>query len=287
MAASVPIRESIGAAFAFVRENLRFILIVAVAGAAAVTAVGAVTLAVPAIGLVTTLLSTVAQAFAYAALTAAALFGSGAARMRWTSDGGRVWAAMAIIGFFLFIVMFVASMMASVAMFAGPLAPYLDDLQNAGGDNAAVTAVMMRFVEANPVPLLLFVLFFGVIWMLLTSRLYLAAPATVDQQRILTFETWKWTKGAMLAITGARLMLLLPANIFIGAVSHLIGRAFGFNTLDPASAAATAQGNPAGYLLFVFIAGFLQLALYSSLEAGLSSYLYRGLKPQEAAPPAA
>lgn len=286
MASNVPVFESVGAAFAYVRENTRFIAIVAGAGAAAVTLIGALTMALPAIGLATTLMTTVAQAFAYAALTAAALFGAAEARSRWPRDGGRVWSAMAIIGFFLFIVMFVASMIASIVLFAGPMAPYVDELQGAGSDNAAVIRIMMQFVEANPLPILLVTLFFGVIWMLLTSRLYLAAPASVDKQRILTFETWKWTKGAMLPITGARLLLLAPANIFVGAISHLIGRGFGLNTFDPNTAAAVAQSNPVGYLAFVFIAAFLQLALYSALEAGLSSYLYRGLKPAET-PPAA
>jgi hypothetical protein len=286
MAGNVPVFESVGAAFAYVRENTRFIAIVAAAGAAVVTLIGALAMAMPAVGLATTILTTVAQAFAYAALIAAAMFGAGEARARWAKDGGRVWSAMAIIGFFLFIVMFVASMVASIVLFAGPMADYVDELQAAGSDNAAVMRIMVQFLEANPLPVLFVTLFFSVIWMLLTSRLYLAAPASVDKQRILTFETWKWTKGAMLPITGARLLLLLPANIFVGAISHLIGRGFAINTFDPNTAEAVARANPAGYLAFVFIAAFVQLALYSALEAGLSSYLYRGLKPAET-PPAA
>lgn len=280
MTSSVPIRDSVGAAFAFVRENLRFIAIVAAAGAAATTLIGAITLGAPALSLVTAIFSTFVQAFAYAALVGAALFGGGAARMRWTNDGGRVWAAMAIIGLFLFIVMFVASIIASIVLFAGPLASYVPELERAGGDQAVAFGVLMRFIEQNPIPVLLVTLFFGAIWMLLTSRLYAAAPATVDRQRIVTFETWSWTKGAMLRITGARIMLLFPANLFVGAIGHLIGRLFGINTLDPATTPGVAASNPAGYLLFVFIASFLTLCLYSSLEAGLSSAIYRGLKPE-------
>lgn len=285
MAGNVPIRDSVGAAFGFVRENVRFIAFAAAAGAAALTLVGALALTMPALGVITLLASSLVQAFVYAALVGAASFGAGAARLRWSRDGGRVWAAMAIIGFFLFIVMFVASIVASIVMVVGPLGPYLDDLQRAGGDEAAVMDVMLRFAEANPLALLLLMLFFGAIWILFTSRLYLAAPASVDRQRILTFETWKWTKGAMLRIAGARLLLLVPAHIFAGALSHLVGRAAGFNTLDPASMATAASANPAGYLMFVFVSGFITFALYASLEAGLSSYLYRGLKPAEAAQP--
>ncbi|HYD74303.1 MAG TPA: hypothetical protein VEF55_14285 [Candidatus Binatia bacterium] len=287
MAGNVPIRESVGAALRFVRENIRFIAVASVAGAAALTLIGGLNLVAPQFGFVTTIVSSVMQAMVYAVFLGASLFGSAEARTRWLNDGMRVWAAMAIIGFFLFIVMFVAFIIAGIVMAAGPLAPYMSDLTEAGSDEAAVMAVMVRFAEANPVAVLLFTLFFATIWMLLTSRLYLAAPATVDQQRILSFETWSWTKGAMLRITGARLLLLIPANLFVGAIGHLIGRLVDVDTLDPVTHAAAASSNPAGYLAFVFVTGVLTFALYSALEAGLSSYLYRGLKPAEAQTPPA
>lgn len=287
MAGNVPVRESVGAALRYARENIRFIGIASVAGAAALTLIGAFNLAAPQFGFVTAIVSGVVQAMVYAVFLGASLFENAEVRTRWPNDGMRVWAAMAIIGFFLFIVMFLASMVAAIVMAVGPMASYVDDLQGGGSDQAAVMAVMVRFAEENPIPVLLLTLFFGAIWMLLTSRLYLAAPATVDQQRILSFETWKWTEGAMLRITAARLLLLIPANLFVGAISHLFGRTIGINTLDPATTVAAASSNPAGYLAFVFVTGALTFALYSALEAGLSSYLYRGLKPAEAqAPPA-
>jgi hypothetical protein len=214
------------------------------------------------------------------------LFGADAARKRFGADGGRIWVAMALIGLFLFIVMFVASMIASIALVAGPMAPYLTDLQGAGADNAAVMSIMLRFAEQNPLALLLAFLFIGAIWMLLTSRLYLAAPASVDRERILTSETWKWTKGAMLRITAARLMLLLPAYVFLFAVSQLLARLLGIDLLDPVAAQAFASANPVVYLGYALVTSFLSLAVYSSLEAGLSSFIYRGLKPQEAVTPA-
>ncbi len=43
--------------------------------------------------------------------------------------------------------------------------------------------------------------------------------------------------------------------------------------------------NPPGYLAYVAAAAFMTFALYSSLEAGLSSYIYRGLKPAETPKP--
>ena len=285
MAENVPIRESVGAALRFVRENIRFIAVASLAGAAALTLITGLNLAAPQFAFVTWILARVVEAMVYAALLGASLVGSAPVRTRWLNDGMRVWAAMAIIAFFLLIVMFVAFMIAGVVMAVGPLAPYMADLTAAGSDEAAVMAVMVRFAEASPVAVLLFTLFFATIWLLLTSRLYLAAPASVEQQRILTFETWSWTKGAMLRITSARLLLLIPANLFVGAISYLVGRLIGINTLDPATHAAAASSNPVGYLAFVFVTGVLTFALYAALEAGLSSYLYRGLKPVEPPPP--
>jgi hypothetical protein len=226
--------------------------------------------------------STFVQAFAYAAFTGAALFGAEAARARWSADGVRVWAAMFVIAFFLMIVFFVASLVASIVMVAGPMAPYLSDLQSAGSDNAAVMSVMTRFVEEQPLAVLLFMLFFAVIWFALTSRLYLAAPATVERGRILTFETWSWTKGAMLRITAARVMLIVPASILAFALGHLVARLFGANSADQASLDALAASNAAGFLLYAVASAFFNFVLVFSLEAGLSTYLYRGLKPADA-----
>jgi hypothetical protein len=288
MAHNVPIRESVGSALRYVREHISFIAAASAAAAIGMTLIGALNLAAPQFGIATSLASTFVQAFVYAAFVGGALFGSAAVRQRWLADGNRVWAAMAIIGFLLLIVMFAASMVASLVLAAGPLASYLPALTTAGGNQAEVLAVMTRFAEENPMAVLLLTLFLGGIWMLLTSRFYLAAPATVDQQRILTFETWSWTRGSMLRILGARLLVLIPANIFVGAIGLLVGRLVGMNTLDPGTMTAAASSNAPGYLIYIFVTAFLSIGLYSALEAGLSSYLYRGLKPaEEATPPAA
>ena len=135
--------------------------------------------------------------------------------------------------------------------------------------------------------LLLTFLFYAILWFALTSRLYLAAPASAEQGRILTFETWSWTKGQTLRITAARLMLLAPAYVLVSALSLLIGRAVGIDILNPMTAAEVAQANSLLYLGFVFVSGLINLALYTALEAGLSIYLYRGLKPADTPPPAA
>jgi hypothetical protein len=283
---AVPIRESVGAAMRFVRENLGFVGVAALIGAAGSGAVSGLSLAAPQAGIVTLIAAGLVQAFVYAALIGCALFGASEARTRWRADGWRVWAAMAIVAVFLMIVMFVVSIPVTLVLIAGPLAPYVAELQGAGSDQQAVMRVVLQFAEQNPTALMLATLFYAVVWFLLTSRLYLAAPASVDAGRILTFETWKWTKGAVLRITAARLLLLAPAYILAGALGHLVGRLFGIDTLDAGSIAAAASGNPAGLLAFDFLRALIVLALYAPLEAGLSSYLYRGLRPATQQPPA-
>jgi hypothetical protein len=281
-ATGVPIRDSVGAALRFVRENIRAIAVIAGLGALAATLIAAFDLAAPQLSLVSGLANRLVEAFVYAAFLGCALLGAGAVRLRWVVDGLRVWAAMVVIGFFLFIFFFVLTIPVLIVLFAGPLAPYLPDLQGAGSDQQAVMNVLTRFAEENPLALLLTALFYCAVWFFLTSRLYFAAPATVDQQRILTFETWKWTRGATLGIIVARLMLLLPAGIFTGALGYLVARAAGLDPFSPA--AASSNANPIAYLAYTLVAAFITLALYSALEAGLSTALYRSLK-QTAPPP--
>lgn len=282
----VPVRESVGAALRYVRENLRFIAIVGGVFAIASTLISAFALAVPQAGIFTMVANGIVQAFCYGALIAGALYGVDAARGRWTQDGWRVWSSMVVVGFFMAIVILVFTIPVSITLVAGPMARYSSDLQAAGSDQAAVMQIMMRFVEENPVAVLLVTLFYGAVWLLLTSRLYLAAPASVEAGRILTFETWNWTKGSMIGITWARMMLLIPAYILMFAITMLLGRLFGFNMLDSASLQEAVRANPVGLIIFEFISSFVVLVLYASLEAGLSSYLYRGLKPADAPHPA-
>jgi MFS family permease len=278
--ASSPIRDSVGVALRFTRENWRFVLIVAAIAAVAHTVVTGLSTTSPVMGLFASVVDGGVKAFAYTALTVAVLAGVGAARAGALAQGVRVWAAMFVIGFFLAIVMFVISFPVAIALAAGPLASYAPELQAAGSDQAAVLRIMTSFAEANPITLLVMLLFYAAIWMYLTSRLYVAAPATADKGRILTFETWSWTKGAALSIIGARLMLLLPASILAGAFGYLAAYLVG---LDPMAMDPTAVGP---FLIYTLVSAFFTFALYVALEAGLSAALYRRLRPAEAPPSA-
>lgn len=286
-AGAVPVKESVGAALRFVRENWRFVGTVAGIFAAVSTLLALVTLSQPALGIVTMVANGIVQALCYGALTTAALLGVAQVRSRVALDGWRVWSSMVIVGFFMFIVMFAVFMVVGMALFAGPLASYIGDLQGAGADEQRVMEILTRVSQEQPGPLLLAMLFVGAIWLVLTSRLYLAAPASVEAGRTLTFETWKWTQGAVLGISWARLMLLIPAYVLMFAVTTLLGRFFGFDMLNAASLQEAVRANPVGLIVFEFVSSFVVSALYASLEAGLSAYLYRGLKPANATPPRA
>ena len=286
-AGAVPVKESVGAALRFVRENWRFVGTVAGIFAAVSTLLALVTLSQPALGIVTMVANGIVQALCYGALTTAALLGVAQVRSRVALDGWRVWSSMVIVGFFMFIVMFAVFMVVGMALFAGPLASYIGDLQGAGADEQCVMEILTRVSQEQPGPLLLAMLFVGAIWLVLTSRLYLAAPASVEAGRTLTFETWKWTQGAVLGISWARLMLLIPAYVLMFAVTTLLGRFFGFDMLNAASLQEAVRANPVGLIVFEFVSSFVVSALYASLEAGLSAYLYRGLKPANATPPRA
>jgi hypothetical protein len=275
----VPVRDCVGAALRFVRENWRFIGATSAIGAVAVTIVGALVVGVPAFGVLSGVVSAFIQATTYAAFLGAMLFGATAVRERAMSDGGRVLAAMAIVALFLVLIMVVLSIPVFMALAVGPLAPYREALTAAGDNRERVTEIMLQFAEANPGALLIVALFYFAVWFILTSRLYIAAPASVDQRRILTFETWAWTKGATFRIIAARLMLLLPAYVFVYALTYLAGQSVGVNVLDVNATNAVAAANPGGFLIYVLINSFITFAFYASLEAGLSAAIYQRLKP--------
>jgi hypothetical protein len=191
------------------------------------------------------------------------------------ADELRLMAAMAVIGFFLFIV-FTVGLIPAFALFASAIAPFMEDLRRAGDDQEAVAAILQRAVEANPGIFIGIAVAYGFLWMALTARLYLAAPATVEDKAVRSFETWAWTKGNMLRIIAARLVLLVPAFFAASLIQSAVAAALGMTNAGLMSSLAALQ--PAA-LIVTFIGGFVSLLFYSLLEAGLSAYLHRGLRP--------
>ncbi|MBI1252627.1 MAG: hypothetical protein GC189_14290 [Alphaproteobacteria bacterium] len=192
----------------------------------------------------------------------------------------RVIGAMIVVGFFLFIVTVVMGIVALVIL-ATAIAPYAADFEAAQRDPQATMAVFERVMEANPFPFLLVGVVFAFVWMALTSRLYLAAPASVAEGRVMSFDTWRWTKGNMLRIIAARLILLAPIFVVVVVVQGVLGLAFGADPGDPAALERLAQ-SPVAYLVQSSVSNFVTFALLYAAEAGLSTYLYRGLRPPDA-----
>jgi hypothetical protein len=127
-------------------------------------------------------------------------------------------------------------------------------------------AAMQGAMQSHPLLAALIFGFYTVIWLLLTSRLYLAAPASAAENRVRTFETWTWTKDNMLRITAARVILVAPPFlVFNLAGSRLL---------------LAMQGAPTAVTIAVHIAlETAVLAVAWGLEACLSAYLYKGLRP--------
>ncbi|HWA00368.1 MAG TPA: hypothetical protein VG841_08640 [Caulobacterales bacterium] len=275
----VPILGSIAAAARTFVTNWRIAATAGVVGAVLSALFSMLSFSAPALGLVWSVLSAVVSAFVYAALIGGALDGSKDLSQRVAQEGWRVLGAMAVVGFFLFIV-FVVVAIADGFILAFAAADYLPQLQEAGKDTTRVYAIMQRFAMEKPaVPLFVFLLN-AAIWMTLTSRLYAAAPASYDSRRILTFETWKWTKGNMLRILAARLLLLLPIYIVVFALGAVLLRLLTPNIFDAEALSAAEHAQPALFAIISVVSEFVQFALYFALEAALSAHIYKLVRPQ-------
>lgn len=272
----LPIRDSIGAALRFARGNWRFVLGVAALGA------GAHTLALAGLGsnlLWFPALIAVSGAV-HAVLTRAALSGAPGAASTLAGDTGRTIAAGAIVGFF-------AAMIVLVLLYVSMgvlIAPYVDEAKALLEDQAGLRALMERAVREQPAILSWTIGIGALIMLALTSRFYYAAPASIERGRILVFESWRSTKGAMWRVIAARVVLLGPALILVGALQSLAGMVVGVSGADPAAMAARAEANPLAFVAFYGVAQFLQIAIYTSLEAGLSASLYRAFQQQAPRP---
>lgn len=266
-AGQVPILDSVRAGYRFVASQWRALLAPAIAGSFALLLVSAIggAMAGQAGGVMLALfLQLLVVGATYAAFLAIALKGDGW-RTGVAGDAARLIAAMAIVGFFLFLLFMVALIPGAIALGA-VFEPYAEEMVAAQSDPIAMNALAARMFQENPAPTLLLLALYTAAWMALTSRLFLVAPATVAENAMRTFETWPWTKGAMLRIAAARIVLLWPATFALFLVQAAVTQAV--------------QGGAALLALpGVLIIAAATMALYA-LEAGLSAYLYRGLRPQ-------
>lgn len=269
----ISIRDTVGAALRFTRENWQFV--VTVAGVAALGQGVFLLLGPNPLWMLAVLFAVVG---AHTALTSAALDVPRPFTSRLAGDSARVALAMTAIGFFLAI-MFV--MLTFVAM-SFLIAPYDAQVKAAGEDQAALQAIMTTALESQPHIMQWAMIVGAALVFAITTRFYLAAPATIYRQRLTIFESWRMTRGNFLKIIGARLLLLGPAFIFVQALQMLIAGVLGAPTSDPFAMLAFAQANMAGFAFFYTASIFLQILIFSALEAGLSAKIYRALSPPAA-----
>lgn len=270
----VSMRDAIGAALRFVRENIGFVAAVAGAGAFAHVALLGTLAAVPVLLLP---MWVATWALLYAALTRAALSGPDAVRGALLRDAGRVAGSGAMVWLMIAIVALVAAYGAMALV----IAPYAEEVRAMKDNEEALTQLMQRAIAEQPTVLFWAMAAGFAALLLLTSRLFLTAPASVERRRVVVFESWAWTRGNLLRIVGTRVVLLGPALIFAGALQSLVGMGMGLGVADPIALAQSAQANPASFMVFYAAAQFIQIAVYTAFEAGLSAALYRQLSPMQ------
>lgn len=260
------IRDTVGAALRFVRENLRFV--VTVAALAALAQAVLLPLGPNLAWMAAVLLAVLA---AHTALTTAAL--GGAPTEGLSANAGRVGLAMLLVGIFLAII-FIMLMFTAMSFM---IAPYQAEVQAAGENQAALQAIVERALQEQQ-HIMSYAMFAGaVLAFLITTRFYLVVPATIDRKRISVFDSWRMTRGNFLRIIGARLLLLGPAFILASALQSLLAMAVGAPTSDPVQMLQFAQTNLLAFAIFYTLSIFLQIVIYSVLEAALSAKIYRKL----------
>lgn len=184
---------------------------------------------------------------------------------------------LACLAFLFFIVAMVAIMVIGFALAAL--------LARSGVDAAALQAVppneaMTRLGAALGADgmfvffSLLSVLIVFVLW--ISARLVLAYPATVAEGRMRIFDTWAWTKGAALAVIACLLLTALGGLGLMWVVSQPIGLVL--QMVFGAQSLAT-PGSPANWI-FSFVSAVLASFFYAPAYAAMTTYLYRGLRPQ-------
>lgn len=181
--------------------------------------------------------------------------------------GAVIWAAVPIV------------LIGLIALFA--LATILvPDLQASGmtpeqaaNDQAFMTRLLQK--HGGPAALIFFVAAVLILW--ISLRLVLAPPATIDSGKIKVWSTASWTKGNTWRIFAAIFMLMAPLTILVLVIQSIVALAVGVN---PDQAQAGIAAPTPGVAIYGFAYG-LTSALSLAPMAGLTSFLYKGLRPPQ------
>lgn len=147
-------------------------------------------------------------------------------------------------------------------------------LTSQGIDAAAALRMPADPADLDPArhwPLLMAQAALAVPLVYLALRLSLIMPATLDRKSLQVFRTWKWTRGQVLRILAAGLLLQLPF-LFLSTLA-----------LAPMGPAGSESGGPAGALGAALLLGVPAGAVLTPLMAGMTAYFYRQLAPAEGA----
>jgi hypothetical protein len=280
----VPIFESAQAGLTFARAHLTQLAVPAAIAAAAATAIQVLAAHTLPPGPASALAAQLGQALVLTIYYAAALrlaFDRGpgpVGGLAFSADEARLFNAMSQIGFFLLIV-FVVAAIPGIIITGAMFVPHQEALEAAQGDPAASMALVQKVMAQNVPTLVLLGVVYGLAWLALTSRLFLAAPATISEGRSVAFESWSWTAGNLMRIAAARLLLLIPAFFLVAFVQALAPALLGVDTRDAGSVITLARQDAARFAVIAFWGAFLSCLIYAACEAGLSAYLYKGLRP--------
>jgi hypothetical protein len=283
----VPIVESARAGFDFFRAHWRQTAPAAALAAVVATAAQVATSEPAGLGLPAQLLVNLAAAVVgvlYSALLyRLALRGdaSGWFGLKFGADELRLLGASAVIGFFFFIILVVGGLAVGFALVAAGRDAGVDWSTLESDPEAAAAALEKMFSGgAGLAWLMVFAAaFFGLLW--LSARLSLALPATIGERRVLTFETWAWTRANGLRIVAALLLLAAPMVFGLALATGVIEAVLGVVTGDPAAVRAPVAGRLWLYAVSLLVTDLAQYAIILPAVAGLQAHLYMGLRPPD------
>jgi len=279
--AAVPVLDAVREGFAFVARDWRAILPLAVIGAVGLGALQVfLDMGRARNDLAVTLLLTIAAALVQAVLLAALLRralsqGEAPAMVALGRDEFNLMGVTLSFGFLYVIIAIFGLIVASMSL-AGLLAGAGIDaaaLQNLPPEEAARQFMAALGADGTLVLLVVGAAFAAlVVW--IASRLLLSYPATVAEGRMYAFSTWSWTNGSGLRLAACVLLVTL-GGLFLSLVALapfgvLLDMIFG-------KGAQKVAGAPA-HIVLSTLAAFVSVFFSLGPYAGLTAYLYRGMR---------
>jgi len=270
---NVPVLQSVRAADAFRRLHWR-----RVAGVLAVLAVATTVSEAGSLAGITGLwaadfLGIVAVVAAYAALMRLAFvdehpgdpeFVPGPYGFQWGKPEWR------LIGVGL-LLLFLVVICLALAIFAGFVIAAAAGLSSMFDPEMSPESLMEALGPGGQAAMSLLILTLLAVLIFLSTRLVLAAAATVARKQVVVFQTWPLTKGEFWRILAAVILVNIPA-ILAGIVAALVA------SLLVGDGDATALPLPVA-VIAAAIPGVVSAFIVLPLSAGLTAYLYRGLRP--------